>query len=147
MSTPRCSQIFSIPFEIGQTSVTYWQGRLLDLFKYMKVTEFARANRVTKDEARKQLAARGAKFAEGYALRFRDTFAVDLLLAGVPLERVSTLLGNTNIKITERHYAPWVIKRKEQAEADMQSAWAQDPIALLESQRTPEAHGKRFNMN
>lgn len=89
-----------------QTSVTYWQGRLIDLFKRMKVTEFARTNKVTKGEARKQLQAMGGKFQESPARRFRDTFAVELLSAGVSLERVSILLGDTSIKITERHYAP-----------------------------------------
>jgi len=34
---------------------------------------------------------------------FRDTFAVELLLAGVPLDQVSLLLGHSSVKITERH--------------------------------------------
>src|SRR3979409_1687037 len=44
----------------------------------------------------------------GHAHRFRDTFAVELLLAGVPLEHVSVLLGHQSVRITERHYSPWV---------------------------------------
>ena len=51
--------------------------------------------------------------------RFRDAFAVELLLSGVPLERVSVLLGHSSVKITERHYAPWVRERQEQMEADV----------------------------
>jgi integrase len=39
---------------------------------------------------------------------FRDSFAVEMLLAGVPLEQVSILLGHKSVKITEKHYAPWV---------------------------------------
>ena len=34
---------------------------------------------------------------------FRDTFAVEMLLAGVPIDQVSTLLGHSSVKITERH--------------------------------------------
>jgi len=41
------------------------------------VTQYARANEITVDEARKRLEARSAKFAEGQAHRFRDTFAVE----------------------------------------------------------------------
>lgn len=37
--------------------------------------------------------------------RLRDTFAVELLLAGFPLERVAVLLGHQSIKITEKPYA------------------------------------------
>jgi site-specific recombinase XerD len=39
--------------------------------------------------------------------RLRDTFAVDLLEKGVPLEEVSKLLGHESIKTTEKHYAKW----------------------------------------
>jgi integrase len=54
---------------------------------------------------------------------FRDTLAVELLLAGVPIEQVSILLGHKSIRVTERHYAPWVSARQEQLEASVQKAW------------------------
>jgi integrase len=60
---------------------------------------------------------------EGHAHRFRHTFATDLLLAGVPLDRVATLLGHANSRITERHYAPWIRARQEQLEADVRRVW------------------------
>jgi integrase/recombinase XerD len=60
---------------------------------------------------------------DGHAHRFRHTFATDLLLAGVPLDRVATLLGHTNSKITEKHYAPWIRARQEQLEADVRRVW------------------------
>ena len=34
---------------------------------------------------------------------FRDTFAVELLLAGVPIDQVSALLGHRSVKMTEKH--------------------------------------------
>jgi len=55
---------------------------------------------------------------------FRDTFAVEMLLAGVPLEQVSILLGHKSVKITEKHYAPWVKARQDQLAANVRKAWA-----------------------
>ena len=55
----------------------------------------------------------------------RDTFAVEMLLAGVPLEQVSILLGHKSVKITERHYAPWVKARQEQLAANVRKAWSE----------------------
>ena len=55
-----------------KTAVTAWQERLATL-------------------------SAKAKIANGHAHRFRDTFAVELLLSGVPLERVSVLLGHRSI--------------------------------------------------
>jgi site-specific recombinase XerD len=98
-----------------ETAVADWQGRLADL-------------------------CRDAKIKKGHAHRMRDTFAVELLLAGVPLERVSILLGHTSVKVTERHYSPWIRERQEQAEADVKRTWAHDPIALLETKGTPGVH-------
>src|SRR5215469_13344988 len=34
----------------------------------------------------------------------RDTFAVEYLLAGMPLEEVSRLLGHSSVLITQKHY-------------------------------------------
>jgi integrase/recombinase XerD len=72
-----------------------------------------------------------AGIVNGYAHRFRDTFSVELLLAGVPIEQVSILLGHTNIKITQQHYSPWVRDRQRQLEADLERAWNRDPLVLL----------------
>jgi integrase/recombinase XerD len=63
---------------------------------------------------------------DGHAHRFRDTFSVELLLAGVPIERVSILSGHQSVRITEKHYAPWVRARQEQLEADVRCTW-EDP--------------------
>ena len=63
----------------------------------------------------------------GHPHRFRDTFAVSLLLKGVSLESVSKLLGHTSIKVTERHYSPWVKARQDQLEADVKRTWAAPP--------------------
>jgi len=53
----------------------------------------------------------------------RDTFAVELLLSGVPLDQVSLLLAHDSIKVTEKHYAPFVKARQEQLETSVRLAW------------------------
>ncbi|WP_446744264.1 tyrosine-type recombinase/integrase [Silvibacterium acidisoli] len=54
----------------------------------------------------------------------RDTFAVELLLAGVPLDQVSKLLGHSNVSMTEKHYAPWVEARMTQLENSVRASWS-----------------------
>jgi integrase/recombinase XerD len=53
-------------------------------------------------ETRLRRIFRLAEIPGGHAHRFRDSFAVELLLSDVPLERVSVLLGHRSIRITER---------------------------------------------
>jgi len=72
--------------------------------------------------------------------RLRDTFAVELLLAGVPIERVSILLGHQSVRVTERHYNPWVRSRQEQLEADVASAWKRDPNLNQDGVGTNSVH-------
>ncbi len=59
----------------------------------------------------------------GHAHRFRDTFSVNLLNAGVPLETVSVLLGHSNSRVTAKHYNPWVKSRQVALESEIQKAW------------------------
>jgi integrase len=79
-----------------------------------------------------------AQVPDGHAHRFRHTFAVELLLAGVPMERVSVLLGHSSMRVTERHYAAWVKARQEQLEADVRRTWTVSPGAF---EGTREVHG------
>lgn len=64
--------------------------------------------------------------------RIRDTFAVELLLAGHLLEEVSVLLGHKSIKMTERFYAPWVCERQVGLDARVLATWESDPVAQRE---------------
>jgi integrase len=104
-TTPRLSEKYY--FWTGNstlhTAIGIWQRSLRNLFKQAKVSN-------------------------GYAHRFRDTFSVELLLAGVPMEEVSILLGHSSIKITQEHYSPWVRDRQLQLEADLERAWTRDPV-------------------
>jgi hypothetical protein len=54
---------------------------------------------------------------------FRDTFSAELLLAGLPLERVSILPGHQSVRITEKHCALWLRARQEQLEAGVRRTW------------------------
>ena len=92
-----------------------------------------------------------ANATRGHGHRFRDNFAVELLLQGVPMESVAVLLGHQSIRITEKHYAPWVRARQEQLEAYVSRVWSGDPLELLkgESQTkgTRKLREKSTNVN
>jgi integrase/recombinase XerD len=55
--------------------------------------------------------------------RFRHTFAVEMLLADVRIERVSKLLGHKTVRTTEKYYSAWVKERQQQLEAEVKDAW------------------------
>lgn len=64
-----------------------------------------------------------AEVENGHAHRWRDTFAVELLLKRVPIADVAVLLGHQSVKITEKSYSPWVIARQEQLEATVRNTF------------------------
>ena len=106
-ATPRVTE--TLYFWNGESGpeaiVGYWQKRLHDLFERAGV-EKGPTNAVSH--------------------RFRDTFAVKLLERGTSIETVSVLLGHKSIRITEKHYNPWVRSRQELLEAEIQNAWTHD---------------------
>ena len=68
-------------------------------------TEGLRPETVTKYwRGRLQRVARKAGVPSFKPHRLRDTFAVELLLAGVAMQDFSALLGHSSIRITDRHY-------------------------------------------
>ncbi|MGC2743715.1 MAG: tyrosine-type recombinase/integrase [Candidatus Angelobacter sp.] len=84
---------------------------------------------------------------------FRDTFAVELLLAGNPIDQVSLLLGHSSVKITERHYAPFCKARQLQLTAAVKRAWAKTEPAKDQKtvkptrsapKRKDQSHGGRM---
>ena len=70
---------------------------------------------------------------------FRDTFAVEMLLAGVPIDQVSLLLGHASVKITEKSYAPFVKARQVQLQESVRNAWKTAPPTGNGPQNTPPA--------
>jgi integrase/recombinase XerD len=74
-----------------------------------------------------------AEVNNGHAHRWRDTFSVELLLAGIPLEQVSVLLGHQSVKVTERHYSPFVKARQVQLEAAVRSTFEATKTATNQS--------------
>jgi integrase/recombinase XerD len=109
-----------------ETVICHWQMRLKKIFDLAGVSK-----------------------GEGNAIshRFRDTFAVELLLAGVPIERVAILLGHQSMRVTERHYNPWVRSRQEQLEADVASAWKLDPVLNQKIIGTNRVHLAKGHVN
>jgi integrase len=53
----------------------------------------------------------------------RDTFAVEAILSGMPIDVVSKILGHSSIKVTEKHYLPWVRARQESLNVAVRRSW------------------------
>jgi integrase len=66
---------------------------------------------------------------------FRDTFAIESLLSGVPLLEVSKLLGHTSIKTTEESYMPWVRARQATLTTLVIASWVKQGIVAPTTER------------
>lgn len=110
------------------TAVKYWEDAFRELFKIADI--------------RKPDGT--AKWCHSHMLR--DTFAIELLLAGVPIDQVSRLLGHSSIKTTEKHYAPWVRARQEQLENSVRQAHLVQGITKSARKADPAKRTKRSNV-
>ena len=59
----------------------------------------------------------------------RDTFAIEALLAGVPIDQVSKMLGHASVVTTERHYMPFVKARQDQLADSFRRMWPKSATA------------------
>jgi len=64
----------------------------------------------------------------------------------VPIEQVSVLVGHSSLRVTEKHYAPWVKARQEQLEKSVRLAWTLEGCTRLGSltDAGSEANGIRL---
>lgn len=77
----------------------------------------------------------------------RDSFAVEALLSGMRLEEVSTILGHSSVKVTEKHYMPWVRARQSNLNHSVVQSWIKQGIVKSphespdpsRSKKTPKA--------
>lgn len=83
------------------TAVAHWQRSLQSLFVLAAVND-------------------------AHSHRFRDSFAVALLEKGVSIETLAMLLGHSDIRVTLRHYRPWVKALQAHLESEVQKAWDSD---------------------
>lgn len=72
---------------------------------------------------------------------FRDTFAVELLLSGVPMDQVSLLLGHSSVKMTEKHYAPFCKERQLQLTSAVKRCWADKSANEMRSNKMSPSDG------
>jgi len=89
----------------AKTITTNWQRSYVKLFKLANLKE--------PDGSPKRC----------HAHMVRDTFAVESLLSGMRVEEVSTILGHSSVKITERHYMPWVRARQISLNQSVMKSW------------------------
>lgn len=114
---------------VPPTSVTYpdyffWSGRSKrksEVSSWERI--FAKVVAKAREKFPKLFIDAGGQSKPAHLHMLRDTFAVEYLLAGMPLEEVSCLLGHSNVLITQKHYAPWVLQRQQRLAACQRAAW------------------------
>lgn len=62
--------------------------------------------------------------------RFRDTFAVNLLVKGVGIEDVADALGNT-VEVARKHYAKWISERQDRLNGIIVSTFKKSPDEVI----------------
>jgi integrase/recombinase XerD len=90
-----------------KTIVTNWERSYAKLFKLAALTQ--------RDGTPKR----------AYPHMLRDTFAVESLLSGMSIHQVSTILGHSSIKVTEKSYMPWVRARQNSLNDAVFNSWVQ----------------------
>jgi integrase/recombinase XerD len=120
----------------------FWSGcskRKSEVSNWQKI--FAKVVSKAAELCPKQFADSQGRAKPAHLHMLRDTFAVEYLLAGMPLDEVSRLLGHSSVTITQRHYAPWVLERQQRLTANQRAAWvnmgvAEKPHRTRSSRRT-----------
>jgi site-specific recombinase XerD len=112
-----------LPPAVAKELVRVCNGNPVYVFWTGKGLEETATKHWAKDIAKVFEASKIEKVGYMTSHRLRDTFAVDLLEKGVPLEEVSKLLGHESIKTTESSYAKWVKGRQDRLDKLVTATW------------------------
>jgi len=113
------------PNSVTHPDYFFWSGRSKrksEVSSWERV--FGKVVRKAQEKFPKLFIDAGGQAKPAHLHMLRDTFAVEYLLAGMPLEEVSRLLGHSSVVITQKHYAPWVLQRQQRLAASQRAAWA-----------------------
>jgi integrase/recombinase XerD len=94
-----------------KTIVSNWERSFKKLFTLANLQEDGQAKRC-------------------YPHMLRDTFAVEALVNGMPVQQVSEILGHESIDTTERHYLGWVRARQGVLDDAAEASWAAQGIGV-----------------
>jgi len=78
---------------------------------------------ITEWQQRLKLVYNMAGIPNGHSHRLRDTFSVDLVSRGVPIHTDSILLGHKSVRVTKKHYAPYVQASQNALEAAVRATF------------------------
>jgi integrase/recombinase XerD len=113
------------PSNVTDPNYFFWSGkskRKSEVSNWQKI--FAKVLSTARKRYPKVFLERSGQPKRAHLHMLRDTFAVEYLLAGMPIEEVSRLLGHSSVLITQKHYAPWVLQRQQRLAASQRTAWA-----------------------
>jgi len=118
------------------TRASKWGNRLQRLFVLADVRTVVterklRSGGKLKDEAET------LKVSKATPHMFRHTLVRDLLERGTPMEEIAELLGNS-MKVVEKYYSKWDVRRQARLEKRLEDLWANDPTTTALTQNSTD---------
>lgn len=108
------------------TRASKWGNRLQKLFVLADVrTEETDKRRRSGGKLKSE--SESVKVSKATPHMFRHTLVRDLLEHGTPMEEIAELLGNS-VKVVEKYYSKWDVRRQARLEQRLEAIWADDPL-------------------
>jgi integrase len=117
------------------TRASKWGNRLQRLFVLADV-RIVEAEKQLRSGGKLKGTAERVKISMATPHMFRHTLARDLLERGTPMEEIAELLGNS-MKVVEKYYSKWDVRRQARLERRLEDFWASDPLTKTLYTKSP----------
>jgi integrase len=108
------------------TRASKWGSRLQRLFVVADVRTVQTEKKLRSGGKLKET-SEPVKISKATPHMFRHTLVRDLLERGTPMEEIAELLGNS-MKVVEKYYSKWDVRRQARLEQRLEEFWASDPL-------------------